>query len=67
MEAGHYNSYTKTRKTSRTVDRILPITLLPCMGKLLEQMVLCCLEYTLESKSVFPFSTSRIPVRKKYN
>jgi ribonuclease HI len=31
-----------------------PITLLPCMGKLLERMVLRRLEYALESKSVIP-------------
>jgi hypothetical protein len=44
----------KPGKPQEQLTGYRPMTLLPCMGKLLERMVLRRLVYTLESKSVFP-------------
>jgi hypothetical protein len=43
----------KPGKPLEQVSGYRPITLLPCMGKIMEWMVLSCLQYTLEKKNVF--------------
>ena len=43
----------KPGKSQELVNGYRPITLLPCLGKLMERMVLRRLEYTLERQNVF--------------
>jgi hypothetical protein len=43
----------KPGKALEQVTGYRPITLLPCMGKLMERMVLRRLQHTLESRNVF--------------
>jgi hypothetical protein len=53
----------KPGKPLEQVSGYRPITLLPCMGKIMERMVLSRLQYTLEKKNVF--SSLQLGFRKK--